>query len=90
MGDVFHEIAGRQTFDCSRGPNKTSVSLEDEFWRGMKEIAGKRLMTLSTLVDAIDFTAPARQSFVGAPALCAGTTIGAKYPQSKVARGFEI
>ena len=34
--------------------HKTSVSLEDEFWRGMKEIAGKRLMTLSTLVDAID------------------------------------
>ena len=34
--------------------HKTSVSLEDEFWRGMKEIAGKRLMTLSTLVDAIN------------------------------------
>ena len=34
--------------------HKTSVSLEDEFWRGLKEIAGKRLMTLSTLVDAID------------------------------------
>jgi predicted DNA-binding ribbon-helix-helix protein len=34
--------------------HKTSVSLEDEFWRGMKEIAGTRLMTLSTLVDAID------------------------------------
>ena len=34
--------------------NKTSVSLEDEFWRGLKEIAGKRLVTLSTLVDTID------------------------------------
>jgi predicted DNA-binding ribbon-helix-helix protein len=34
--------------------HKTSVSLEDEFWRGLKEIAGKRLMTLSTLVDGID------------------------------------
>ena len=34
--------------------HKTSVSLEDEFWRGLKEIAGKRLMTLSTLVDTID------------------------------------
>ena len=34
--------------------HKTSVSLEDEFWKGLKEIAGKRLMTLSTLVDGID------------------------------------
>jgi predicted DNA-binding ribbon-helix-helix protein len=34
--------------------HKTSVSLEDEFWGGLKEIAGKRLMTLSTLVDTID------------------------------------
>jgi predicted DNA-binding ribbon-helix-helix protein len=34
--------------------HKTSVSLEDEFWIGLKEIAGKRLMTLSTLVDRID------------------------------------
>jgi predicted DNA-binding ribbon-helix-helix protein len=34
--------------------HKTSVSLEDEFWRGLKEIAGKRLMNLSTLVDTID------------------------------------
>ena len=34
--------------------HKTSVSLEDEFWKGLKEIAGKRLMNLSTLVDTID------------------------------------
>ena len=34
--------------------HKTSVSLEDEFWRALKEIAGKRLMTLSTLVESID------------------------------------
>ena len=34
--------------------HKTSVSLEDEFWKGLKEVAGKRLMTLSTLVDGID------------------------------------
>src|SRR3954467_13294579 len=34
--------------------HKTSVSLEDEFWMGLKEIAGKRLMTLSVLVDRID------------------------------------
>ncbi|MGB8553899.1 MAG: ribbon-helix-helix domain-containing protein [Pseudolabrys sp.] len=36
------------------GGHKTSVSLEDEFWGGLKEIAGKRLMSLSTLVDTID------------------------------------
>ena len=34
--------------------HKTSVSLEDEFWTGLKDIAGKRLMTLSALVDRID------------------------------------
>jgi predicted DNA-binding ribbon-helix-helix protein len=34
--------------------HKTSVSLEDAFWRGLKEIAGGRDMTLSCLVAAID------------------------------------
>ena len=34
--------------------HKTSVSLEDAFWSALKEIAGKRLMTLSTLVESID------------------------------------
>jgi predicted DNA-binding ribbon-helix-helix protein len=34
--------------------HKTSVSLEDAFWRGLKEIAGGRDMTLSALVAAID------------------------------------
>jgi predicted DNA-binding ribbon-helix-helix protein len=34
--------------------HKTSVSLEDAFWSGLKEIAGRRLMTLSGLVGAID------------------------------------
>jgi predicted DNA-binding ribbon-helix-helix protein len=34
--------------------HKTSVSLEDEFWKGLKEVAGRRLMTLSNLVDSID------------------------------------
>jgi predicted DNA-binding ribbon-helix-helix protein len=34
--------------------HKTSVSLEDAFWEGLKEIAGRRLMTLSSLVDSID------------------------------------
>lgn len=34
--------------------HKTSVSLEDAFWKGLKEIAGIRAMTLSDLVSAID------------------------------------
>lgn len=34
--------------------HKTSVSLEDAFWKGLKEIAGARDMTLSDLVSAID------------------------------------
>ncbi|HTK14640.1 MAG TPA: ribbon-helix-helix domain-containing protein [Xanthobacteraceae bacterium] len=34
--------------------HKTSVSLEDAFWRGLKEIAAARSMTLSDLVASID------------------------------------
>jgi predicted DNA-binding ribbon-helix-helix protein len=34
--------------------HKTSVSLEDAFWKGLKEIATLRGMTLSDLVAAID------------------------------------
>jgi predicted DNA-binding ribbon-helix-helix protein len=34
--------------------HKTSVSLEDAFWKGLKEIAGGRDMTLSDLVASID------------------------------------
>jgi predicted DNA-binding ribbon-helix-helix protein len=34
--------------------HKTSVSLEDAFWKGLKEIAGRRHMTLSDLVGTID------------------------------------
>ena len=34
--------------------HKTSVSLEDAFWRGLKEIAVNRRMTLSDLVGTID------------------------------------
>jgi predicted DNA-binding ribbon-helix-helix protein len=34
--------------------HKTSVSLEDAFWRGLKDIAGSRRTTLSDLVGAID------------------------------------
>jgi predicted DNA-binding ribbon-helix-helix protein len=34
--------------------HKTSVSLEDAFWKGLKEIATGQHMTLSDLVAAID------------------------------------
>jgi len=36
------------------GGHKTSVSLEEPFWNGVKEISGQRGMTLSELVGAID------------------------------------
>jgi predicted DNA-binding ribbon-helix-helix protein len=34
--------------------HRTSVSLEDEFWKSLKEIAADRDMTLQELVAAID------------------------------------
>lgn len=34
--------------------HKTSVSLEDAFWRGLKEIAAEQDMTLSDMVASID------------------------------------
>ncbi|MGA8650180.1 MAG: ribbon-helix-helix domain-containing protein [Xanthobacteraceae bacterium] len=34
--------------------HKTSVSLEDAFWQGLKDIATNRRMTLSDLVGSID------------------------------------
>jgi predicted DNA-binding ribbon-helix-helix protein len=34
--------------------HKTSVSLEDAFWKKLKEIAGERDMTLSDLVAKVD------------------------------------
>ena len=34
--------------------HKTSVSLEDAFWRGLKDIAWSRRTTLSNLIKSID------------------------------------
>jgi predicted DNA-binding ribbon-helix-helix protein len=34
--------------------NKTSVNLEDAFWRGLKDIATTRRMTLSDLISKIE------------------------------------
>jgi predicted DNA-binding ribbon-helix-helix protein len=36
------------------GGHKTSVSLEEAFWSGIKEIAGARSITMSDLVSEID------------------------------------
>jgi predicted DNA-binding ribbon-helix-helix protein len=36
------------------GGHKTSVSLEEPFWLGLKEIAHDQQMTLSTMVGDID------------------------------------
>ena len=36
------------------GGHKTSVSLEQAFWNGLKEIASNRKVTLSGLVESID------------------------------------
>ena len=36
------------------GGHKTSVSLEDAFWRGLKEIAASRCVPLRDLVARID------------------------------------
>jgi predicted DNA-binding ribbon-helix-helix protein len=34
--------------------HKTSVSLEDAFWRGLKDIATTRRMTVKDLINSID------------------------------------
>lgn len=40
--------------------HKTSVSLEDPFWDGLKQIADMRQMTLSKLVEEIDENRPSK------------------------------
>jgi hypothetical protein len=39
--------------DCTSG-HKTSVSLEDAFWKGLKEIASARNRSASDLIASID------------------------------------
>ena len=69
--------------------HKTSVSLEDEFWKGLKEIAGMRLMNLSTLVDTIDAQRQQGNLFRRRCGSSCWRTTGAKSPKLKVARGYE-
>jgi len=35
------------------GPRKTSISLEQEFWDGIKEIADQKKLKLSSLIEEI-------------------------------------
>jgi predicted DNA-binding ribbon-helix-helix protein len=53
MTSIKEEIAVLKRSIVIAG-RKTSVSLEDAFWKGLKEIAAARSMTLSDLVAAID------------------------------------
>ena len=45
-------MVGQQSIHL--GGRKTSVTLPDAFWHGLKEIAHRRQMTLSDLIGAID------------------------------------
>jgi predicted DNA-binding ribbon-helix-helix protein len=36
------------------GGRKTSISMEDQFWAALKEIAAERQLTLSALVSIVD------------------------------------
>ena len=65
--------------------HKTSVSLEDAFWKGLKDIAVSRHMTLSDLVASIDSGTPARQSVIGHPAVRARSLSGAPDSHGTVA-----
>ena len=50
--------------------HKTSVSLEDEFWKGLRAIADGRDTTLSNLVATIDAGRQHRQPVISPSPLC--------------------
>ncbi|MFZ1000442.1 MAG: ribbon-helix-helix domain-containing protein, partial [Pseudolabrys sp.] len=50
---AFSELC-RSLQDGGKTPLTTSVSLENEFWTALKEIAGDRHVTLSELFSGID------------------------------------
>jgi len=47
-----HEVSGFEAVGCHC--HKTSVSLEDEFWNGLKQVARARGMTVAELIAAND------------------------------------
>ena len=67
--------------------HKTSVSLEDAFWMGLKEIAGRRRMTLRDLVGTIDSQCQ-QCNLSSALRLLCWSFIAARFPSQKAERGF--
>ena len=65
--------------------HKTSVSLEEAFWNGMKEISTARGLTLSELVAEIDSAPPSRQPVLGHSAVRAGLLPFAIGPGGEIA-----
>ena len=51
--------------------HKTSVSLEDAFWQGLKEIAMSRRTTLSDLISSIDIGRERGNLSSGCAVVCA-------------------
>jgi predicted DNA-binding ribbon-helix-helix protein len=51
LTDMKSSVVKRSIIVAGR---KTSVSLEDAFWKGLKKIAGERDMSTSDLVAAVD------------------------------------
>lgn len=58
IGDAAHPVRAKEFAVVKRsvviGGHKTSVSLEDAFWSSLKEIAGRRGVTLSRQIASID------------------------------------
>ena len=54
----IQDQAGNEVSDCEAivvlGGHKTSVSLEDAFWKSLKQIAASGKMTVSELLTSID------------------------------------
>ena len=71
--------------------NETSVSLEDAFWRGLKDIATTREMTLSDLIGGIDITVSMaicrRLCGWRAQSLSSPSSVTGKFDQKKPRRG---
>ena len=81
--------------------HKTSVSLEDAFWKGLKEIASERDLTLSEMVAAIDserdssnlsstirlFVLDHYRTMIGSPARGAPAETAARTPAAVSSRG---
>jgi predicted DNA-binding ribbon-helix-helix protein len=60
LGDAMAQSAPRSTDSLIRkrsvvfGPRKTSISLEDEFWQALREIARSRQISTGELVGVIE------------------------------------